>query len=56
MENQDAAIEQTIKAIEDAGMFVFDLGGGILNVHNEPIRREGDDATYLYTLTVSVTP
>lgn len=59
MEDLAAAIEQTITALEKDGLHVYDIGGGVLNVHNEPVSSSDDsggDASYLYTLTATITP
>jgi actin-like ATPase involved in cell morphogenesis len=58
MEDLAAAIEQTITALEKDGLHVYDIGGGVLNVHHEPVSSDdsGGDASYLYTLTATITP
>lgn len=58
MEDIDAAIEQTIEALKVAGLYAYELGGGIINVHSEQVTTDGSDdsSSYLFTVTVTVTP
>lgn len=57
MTNQEAAVQETTQALEAKGLHVVPLTDQILNVHTAPATGDetGDQATYLFTLTVTVT-
>lgn len=54
----DEPIGKVRMALENAGLHTWELSEGIINVHSAPVTDDGsgDDATYVCTVTVTVTP
>jgi hypothetical protein len=58
MSDQEAAVREATEALEAKGLHVYPLSDTVLNVHSGPVSGDGsgDEATYLFTITVTVTP